>query len=206
MSKFMPKINSTLKTKNGKNIEKLVLTLSLLPPIPAKLSKEVNNLNKFFKNKTNMPNGKEQVLCSGLINRKCYKRGLKIKEMFLKLQASKIKNIQKIIYESNKLKPCINMIIKSPSYKQVIIPINNENKNEFMKNSSNHIISINRLLKNIKFECKADYIRSEKSSVVIVPDKITSALDLQTIEQYCYGILWTLIIFLFFYLISLILY
>ena len=68
MSKFMPKINSTLKTKNGKNIEKLVLTLSLLPPIPAKLSKEVNNLNKFFKNKTNMPNGKEQVLFSGLIN------------------------------------------------------------------------------------------------------------------------------------------
>ena len=60
--------------------------------------------------------------------------------------------------------------------------MNDENKNEFMKNLSNHVININRLLKNIKSECKADYIRSEKSSVIIVTDKIASALDLQTIE------------------------
>ena len=56
VSKFIPKINSILKTKNSKNIEKLSLTSSLLPPIPAKLPKEVNNLNKFFKKRTNVPN------------------------------------------------------------------------------------------------------------------------------------------------------
>ena len=76
------------------------------------------------------------------------------------------------------------MTIKSPSYKQVIVPMNNKNKNEFMKNSGNYVININRLFKNIKSEYKADYIKSEKSSIVIITDKIASALDLQTIEQY----------------------
>jgi len=70
----------------------------------------------------------------------------------------------------------------TPDNKQVIVFMNDKNKNEFMKNLSNYVININRLLKNIKSECKADYIRSEKSSVVIVTDKIASALDLQTIE------------------------
>ena len=57
--KFMPKINDMLKTKNDKNIEKLMLISSLSHPIPAKLPKEVNDLNRFFKKKTNVPNGKE---------------------------------------------------------------------------------------------------------------------------------------------------
>jgi len=57
--KFTPKINDMLKTKNGKNIEKPVSILSLLPPILAKLLKEVNNLNRFFKKKTIVSNGKE---------------------------------------------------------------------------------------------------------------------------------------------------
>jgi len=62
--------------------------------------------------------------------------------------------------------------------------MNNQNRNKFIKNSSNYVININRLLKNIKFKCKVDYIRSEKSSIIIVTDKITSALDLQTIKRY----------------------
>jgi len=74
------------------------------------------------------------------------------------------------------------MTMKGSSHKQVIVSMNDENKNEFMKNLSDHVININRLLKNIKSECKADYIRSEKSSVIIVTDKIASALDLQIIE------------------------
>ena len=98
--------------------------------------------------------------------------------MFPKLQASKIKNIQKIIHRGKKPKPCINITIKSPLHKQVIISMNDENKNEFMKNLSDHIININWLLKNIKSKCKVDYIRLKKSSVIIVTNKIASALDL----------------------------
>jgi len=59
-----------------------------LPPISAKLPKKVNDLNRFFKNKTIMPNGKgqgskpyTQALLIGNIARET----LKIKETFLKL-------------------------------------------------------------------------------------------------------------------------
>jgi len=98
MSKFTPKINDMLKTKNGKNIEKPVLISSLLPHIPAKSPKEVNNLNRFFKKKTIVPNRKEQgsksyTQASSIEN--VARETLKIKEIFPKLQASKIKNIQK---------------------------------------------------------------------------------------------------------------
>ena len=55
---------------------------------------------------------------------------------------------------------------------------------KFISNFSDHIININRLLKNIKSEYKADYIRADKSGIIIVPDKVASSLDLQTMEKY----------------------
>ena len=70
------------------------------------------------------------------------------------------------------------MTTKGPSYKQVIVPINSDNIVKFMSNSSNYITNINRLLKNIKSDCKADYIRSEKSGIIIITDKVVSTLDL----------------------------
>ena len=125
--------NLCQKSKNAKNIEKLVLISSLLSPILAKLPKEVNNLNRFFKKKAIVPNRQEQgskSYAQALLIRNVVKEVLKIKKTFLKLQASKIENIQKIIHESNKPKPYINMTTKSLSHKQVIVPMNNENKNE----------------------------------------------------------------------------
>ena len=53
-----------------------------------------------------------------------------------------------------------------------------------MSNSSDHITNINRVLKNIKLEIKADYIYSETSSIVIVTNKVAFSLDLQNIEKY----------------------
>ena len=53
-----------------------------------------------------------------------------------------------------------------------------------MASSSDHITNINRMLKNIKSEIKTVYIHSETSGIVIVTDKVTSSLDLQTIEKY----------------------
>ena len=55
---------------------------------------------------------------------------------------------------------------------------------KFMSNSSNYIININRLLKNIKSECKADYIRADKLDIIIVTDKVVFSLNLQTMEKY----------------------
>ena len=109
---------------------------------------------------------------------------LKIKKAFPNLQSNKIKNIQKIINRGDKPKSYLNMTIKGPLCKQIIISMNSNNIVKFMFSSNDHIININRLLKNIKSECKADYIRAEKSGIIIITDKVISLLDLQTIEKY----------------------
>ena len=83
---------------------------------------------------------------------------LKIIEIFSNLQAKKIENIQKIINGKDKPKMRLHMMTKELSRKQVIIPISNDNKTKFMVDFSAHIVNINRVLKNIKLEVKADFI------------------------------------------------
>ena len=53
---------------------------------------------------------------------------LKIKEMFSNLQTKKIENIQKIISSEDKTKPRLNIMTKGLLRKQVIVPMNNDNK------------------------------------------------------------------------------
>ncbi len=76
------------------------------------------------------------------------------------------------------------MIIKSPSIKQVIIPISNENKVKFMKSSNTHITNLNKVLKNIKSEVMADFICMDQVVITIINNKVILSLDLQTIEKY----------------------
>ena len=109
---------------------------------------------------------------------------LKIRETFSNLQAKKIKSIQKIINKENKPKPRLNMMTKGPSRKQVIVPISNKNKNKFISDLSAHISNINRALKNIKSEVKANFVQAEQAEIIIVTNKVVFSLDLQTMEQY----------------------
>ena len=102
----------------------------------------------------------------------------KIKETFLKLQDKKIKHIQKIISGKNQPKPYINMITREPSRKQVIVSMNAENRNCFMKDSSAHVSNINRALKNIKSEIITDFVRLDNRSIIITTNKVSSTLDL----------------------------
>jgi len=76
------------------------------------------------------------------------------------------------------------MITKGLSRKQVIVPMSNDNKTKFMIDLSAHIININRILKNIKLEVKADFIQTDQLELVIVTNKVAAPLDLQTINQY----------------------
>ena len=62
--------------------------------------------------------------------------------------------------------------------------MSNNNKLKFMMNSSFHITNINRALKNIKSDIKADFVQSEQTGIIITTNKIAAQLDLQTIEQY----------------------
>ena len=76
------------------------------------------------------------------------------------------------------------MTTKGPSRKQIIIPMNNKNKLQFMKDSSSYIANINRALKSIKSEIVADFARVENSGIIITTNKVAAPLDFQIIKQY----------------------
>ena len=94
--------------------------------------------------------------------RKTLIKKIKNQENVPKPLKQKIKNIQKIIQGKNKSKPYLNMTTKGSSRKQIIVSMNNENKSQFIKDSSSHIANINRLLKYIKFEIVTNFTKVEK--------------------------------------------
>ena len=109
---------------------------------------------------------------------------LKLKENFSSLSTKKIKNIHKIISDSRKSKSKINMMTKSPSRKQIIIPIGNNNKTKFIASLSTHITNINNVLKNIKSNTRADFVRIDQHGIIIMINKVASMSDLQVVENY----------------------
>jgi len=124
------------------------------------MPKEVNEISKFFK-KNNQPTEKKDIRKSYVqvfFSTTSTREVLKIKETFPNLQAKKIKNIQKIINGKGKPKPRISIMMKGPPRKQIIVPMSNENKTKFMKESSAHITNLNRALKNIKSKVMADFV------------------------------------------------
>ena len=89
-----------------------------------------------------------------------------------------------MIYSNGKSKPKLNITTKDPLRKQVIAPMSNNNKAKFIMSLSKHITNIVRSLKNIKSEVMADFIHMDSISIIIVTNKVASALNLQTIEKY----------------------
>ena len=59
-----------------------------------------------------------------------------------------------------------------------------KNKNKFMESLSFHITNFYRALQNIKSDIMADFAYSDQTGIIIVMNKITTLLDLQTIEKY----------------------
>jgi len=150
------------------------------------LSKEVNEISKFFKKNSNYPQKKSYAQISAKSNTTNIALDiLKIKEMFPHLQNKKINQVQKIISgDNNKPRPHINMTMRGPSRKQIIIPINNKTANKFLKDTSIYIININRALKNIKLKVMADFICIEDKSIIILTNNIANPSDLQEVEKY----------------------
>jgi len=70
------------------------------------------------------------------------------------------------------------MTTKEPSRKQVIIPMNDENKVKFMKALSSHITNLNHALKGIKLDIVADFVCSEPNGIIIVTKKVVFPLVL----------------------------
>ena len=74
------------------------------------------------------------------------------------------------------------MMIKELLRKQIIVPMNNNNKVQFTKKSSTHIMNINKALKNIKSIIVADFVCLENTGIIIITNKVVFPLDLQMIE------------------------
>jgi len=109
---------------------------------------------------------------------------IKIKEIFLSLEAKKIDQINNIVKSTPKTKPHIQMTTKGLSRKHIIIPMSSENITKFIKNSSLHVTNINRSLRNVKSKVLADFIQSYPLEIMVVTNKIALQLDLQIIKQY----------------------
>ena len=172
--------------KGGKSSSKLANIERLPSPIPAKFSKEIKVVFKYFK-VLNTPQAKknlEKMYAQASKSISNTKEVLKIKNTFPSLQVKKIKNIQKIINSGSKSKLCINMTTKGPSRKQVIVLINSENIKKFIDKSSSHVSNLNKALKNIKLEIIVNFIRLDSIGIIIVTNNVMSASDLQTIETY----------------------
>jgi len=182
-----PKTNPIKNSNKGNKETNKLANIERLPPsILAKFSKEVNKISKYFKT--------QKLLLTKTNSRMSYAQAskpisnieevLKIKEVFPSLKAKRTDNIQKIIKGNGKSKLCINMTMEGLSRKQVIVFMNNNNKNNFMEENSSHVTNMNSTLKNIKSEVMVDFVQVDPKSIIIVTNKVTSTLDLQTIENY----------------------
>ena len=62
--------------------------------------------------------------------------------------------------------------------------MNDDSKKNFIEKSSSHVTNINSTLKNIKLDVMVDFVWVNPKDIIIVTNKVTSTLDLQTIENY----------------------
>ena len=182
-SKFTSKNIKIKNGKKGKNVKQLpskqVEIIKIPSLILARPPKEILEKSKFFNKKD-----KQMKKSTNLKTRLSYaqvsapkvNKILKLKTNYLNLLANKIYNI---INNFSKIKLKINMTMKGPSRKQIIISMGNDSKSKFITFLSAYIANINSILKNIKSEVQADFIKTKQSGIVI-----TFLLDLQTINNY----------------------
>jgi len=109
---------------------------------------------------------------------------MKIKENFLNLSAKKIKEVQKVINNTKKEKPKLNIITKGPLRKQIIILMSSTNSERFIVILSKHIANINRVLKDIKLDIMANFIYKDNRGLIITTNKVVATSNLNIIKSY----------------------
>jgi len=187
LAKFTPKI-PPVSNKNNKFIDKpiSVSIKKISLSIPTKSQKEVKQISKYFKNiklanvTKQPPKSYTQASKQGTSTSEV----IKIKDAFSALDIKKIDQIQNIVNNNSKAKPCIQMMTKRLSRKQIIILISSENTTKFMKNSFLHIVNINRSLRTVKSEVLVDFIQSDQMGIMVVTRKVAVQLDLLIIKNY----------------------
>ena len=108
-----------------------------------------------------------------------------IKDAFLKLLSIKVNEIHKVINNSTqKDKPKIKIITKSPSIKQIIIFMGTNNSERIIAQANSYISNINRLLKDVKSEVFTDCIWFDNKEVVIITNKVVAFSNIKIMEKY----------------------
>jgi len=108
-----------------------------------------------------------------------------IKNIFLTVSLRKIIEINNIINKSKPVKPKINMTIKVPSRKQVIIPISKSSTAIIRRNPNFHINSINRCFKENNSNTSANFIHIEKCGIIITTNQAASVQDIRVLLNKC---------------------
>ena len=186
-AKFTPRIQPVPQRSTKENNKPTLASIKkILLPIPAKSSKKVNIISKFFENnKTdNSTSSKAKSYTQASKQNTSTSDVIKIKETFPSIGVKKINQITNIVNGSFKPKSRIQMTTKGPSRKQVIIPMGNDNIIKFMKNSLIYITNLNRNLWNAKSEVLVDFICSDPLGITVVTNKVSLPSDLLIIENY----------------------
>jgi len=188
-SKFTSRIAPNTSKSNKDMTKYIPVTIEKVsppPPLLAKSKKEVNVISKYFQNNKPSVEPKKLAMTYAQTSKPTANtfKVLKIKETFPALNAKKIDQISNTVKGNLKPKPRIQMTIKGPSRKQVIILISSENNSNFMKNSATHVVNINRLLRNANSEILVDYIHSDPLGISVITNKVSQQSDIQIIDQY----------------------
>jgi len=194
-SKFTPRTppqHNGNKKDIAKPVPVIINKVPPPPPLPAKTKKEINIISKYFHPKKLLVENTTKD--NNARPRKSYAQAskppvntsdvLKIKEIFPSLNAQKIDQVNSIVNGQDKPRPRIRMITKGPSRKQIIIPMSGENISSFMKNSSLHVVNINRNLRNAKSDVLVDYLCSENSGITVITNKVAQQSDMSIISNY----------------------
>ena len=188
-SKFTPRVVPN-PSKSNKEIAKAIpVTIKrapLPPPLLAKSKKEVNVILKYFQSNKTLAEPKNLNRSYTQVSKQNANTSevLKIKESFPTLNTKEIDQVNNIIKGNSKPKPCIQITMKEPSKKQVIVPMSINNNNTFMRNLATHVVNINRLLRNTKSEVLVDYIHLDSLKILVITNKVSQQSDLQIIDQY----------------------
>ena len=188
-AKFTPRsapIRNNIKEKTHTPIPVSIKEAPPLPPLPAKTKSEVNRISKYFKPTSNKPNMEKltKSYTQALRQSPSISDVLKIKESFPALNTSQIIRVNNIVKGNPKPKPRIQITMKGPSRKQIIVSMSGDNSAAFLKNSSVHVSNLNRLLGNAKTEVMVDFIRLDPIRLIITTNKVAVQSDLQIIDQY----------------------
>ena len=75
------------------------------------------------------------------------------------------------------------MITKDPSRKQIIVSINDVNRNNFIRDSNTHVTNMNKVLKNIKTDIMINFVYPNQNNIIVITNKVVSNSELQMVEN-----------------------